>query len=145
MGSWFWLNIPLCAVIFSAVAGIPLWMVFKHPDTGEEVKATAARVRRMPLHAVSMAETDRWRSSQGRGSGFPGQDHLQGPGAMYPLHPGKLNVAGRGRAADPGERAARRGGQPGDGLGDQLHDLRRVHDAQVVVGNQGDRAAALPG
>jgi hypothetical protein len=64
MGSWFWLNIPLCAVIFSAVAGIPLWMVIKHPDTGDEVRATAARVRSMPLHAVSMTETDRWRNAQ---------------------------------------------------------------------------------
>lgn len=64
MGSWFWLNIPLCGVIFSAVAGIPLWMVFKHPDTGEEARATAARVRGMPLHAVSMTETDRWRSAE---------------------------------------------------------------------------------
>jgi hypothetical protein len=64
MGSWFWLNIPLCAMIFSAVVGIPLWMVFKHPDTGEEITATAARVRDLPLAAVSMTETDRWRSTE---------------------------------------------------------------------------------
>jgi hypothetical protein len=30
--SWFWMNIPLAAVIFSATAGIPLWVVFKYPD-----------------------------------------------------------------------------------------------------------------
>jgi hypothetical protein len=30
--SWFWMNIPLAAVIFSAMAGIPLWMVIKYPD-----------------------------------------------------------------------------------------------------------------
>ncbi len=30
--AWFWLNIPLCALIFSAVCGIPLWLVIKHPD-----------------------------------------------------------------------------------------------------------------
>jgi hypothetical protein len=31
--AWFWLNIPLCALIFGAVCGIPLWLVIKHPDT----------------------------------------------------------------------------------------------------------------
>jgi hypothetical protein len=31
--SWFWLNMPLGAVFFLAVAGIPLWMVLRHPDT----------------------------------------------------------------------------------------------------------------
>jgi hypothetical protein len=30
--SWFWMNIPLAAIIFSAMAGIPLWMVIKYPD-----------------------------------------------------------------------------------------------------------------
>jgi hypothetical protein len=31
--AWFWLNIPLCALIFGAVCGIPVWLVLKHPDT----------------------------------------------------------------------------------------------------------------
>jgi hypothetical protein len=31
--AWFWLNVPLCALIFCAVCGIPLWLVIKHPDT----------------------------------------------------------------------------------------------------------------
>jgi hypothetical protein len=31
--TWFWLNIPLCALIFGAVCGIPVWLVIKHPDT----------------------------------------------------------------------------------------------------------------
>lgn len=39
--SWFWMNIPLAAIIFSATAGIPLWMVIKYPDG-----ATARRGRR---------------------------------------------------------------------------------------------------
>jgi hypothetical protein len=30
--AWFWLNIPLCALIFGAVCGIPVWLVIKHPD-----------------------------------------------------------------------------------------------------------------
>lgn len=31
--NWFWLNIPLDAVFFLAVTSIPLWLVFRHPDT----------------------------------------------------------------------------------------------------------------
>lgn len=32
--TWLWIDIPLCALFFLAVCGIPLWMVIKHPDTG---------------------------------------------------------------------------------------------------------------
>ena len=39
--NWFWLNMPLAALIVAAVAGIPLWMVIKHPDT--EPDAAAAK------------------------------------------------------------------------------------------------------
>jgi hypothetical protein len=60
MGAWFWINIPLCIVLYSAVVGIPLWMVFRHPDTGEEIAQTRAQVRAMPLGAVSKLEAERW-------------------------------------------------------------------------------------
>ena len=30
--NWFWLDIPLMAVFFLTMTGIPLWLVFKHPD-----------------------------------------------------------------------------------------------------------------
>ena len=30
--NWFWLNIPLMAAFFLTMTGIPLWIVFKHPD-----------------------------------------------------------------------------------------------------------------
>jgi hypothetical protein len=30
--SWFWLNVPLMIVFFLATAGIPLWLVLRHPD-----------------------------------------------------------------------------------------------------------------
>jgi Flp pilus assembly protein TadB len=30
--NWLWINIPLMAVFFLATTGIPLWLVFKHPD-----------------------------------------------------------------------------------------------------------------
>ena len=34
--AWFWLNIPLMALIFGAVCGIPVWLVHKHPEHGPE-------------------------------------------------------------------------------------------------------------
>jgi hypothetical protein len=63
MGTWFWINIPLCAVIFSAVVGIPLWMVIRRPDTGHDVAETRARMARLPLHVVSAEEVVRWRNA----------------------------------------------------------------------------------
>jgi hypothetical protein len=36
---WFWLNIPIGAVLFAAMAGIPMWMVIKHPDTAPDFSA----------------------------------------------------------------------------------------------------------
>ena len=33
-GTWLWIDIPLCLLLFLAISGIPLWMVFKYPDTG---------------------------------------------------------------------------------------------------------------
>jgi hypothetical protein len=32
--NWLWLNIPLMAFFFLAMTGIPLWLVFNHPDHG---------------------------------------------------------------------------------------------------------------
>jgi hypothetical protein len=32
--NWLWLNIPLMAVFFMAMTGIPIWLVVKHPDLG---------------------------------------------------------------------------------------------------------------
>jgi hypothetical protein len=36
---WFWINIPLMAVFFLAMTGIPLWLVLKHPDGREAAPA----------------------------------------------------------------------------------------------------------
>jgi hypothetical protein len=30
--SWVWLNIPMGVLIVLAIAGIPMWLVIKHPD-----------------------------------------------------------------------------------------------------------------
>ena len=63
MSGWLWINIPLGVVLFSAMVGIPLWMVFRRPDTGEEIAQTTDRVRAMPLGAVSKVEADRWQNA----------------------------------------------------------------------------------
>jgi hypothetical protein len=39
MPTWFWLNIPVGAVLFAAMVAIPLWLVIKHPDTGPQRRA----------------------------------------------------------------------------------------------------------
>lgn len=44
MGTWFWLNVPLGVLIFSAVSGIPLWLVLRHPDTGPTATAPDAAI-----------------------------------------------------------------------------------------------------
>jgi hypothetical protein len=39
---WFWMNMPLAAAFFAAWTGMPLWLVFKRPDTGAKPRARAA-------------------------------------------------------------------------------------------------------
>jgi uncharacterized protein YaeQ len=63
MATYIWLNVPIMAVIFAAMCGIPLWMVIKRPDTGREIKEAARRAEAIPLHAVSRHEAERWRES----------------------------------------------------------------------------------
>jgi hypothetical protein len=46
--NWLWLNIPLMAVFFLAMTGIPLWLTFKYPD----------RTQAMPLVTVRAARGD---------------------------------------------------------------------------------------
>ena len=30
--AWFWPNLPFIALIFTAVLGVPPWLVIRHPD-----------------------------------------------------------------------------------------------------------------
>jgi hypothetical protein len=56
--AWFWLNIPLCALIFGAICGIPLWLVIKHPDTAAVLTGrsdTVPQVRPVALAAPRAA------------------------------------------------------------------------------------------
>lgn len=48
-GSWLWVDIPLCVLIFLAVCGIPLWMVFKHPDHGPHRAGQASEAQQDAL------------------------------------------------------------------------------------------------
>jgi hypothetical protein len=58
--NWFWLNIPLGAVFFLAVAAIPLWMVIRHPDSRPaRTGATGGRATAQ-ARAVAVARTTDW-------------------------------------------------------------------------------------
>jgi hypothetical protein len=48
--TWFWLNIPFAVLFFLAWTLIPLWMVFRHPDTGPGIPA---RDELPPSHAAA--------------------------------------------------------------------------------------------
>jgi len=76
--NWFWINVPLMAVFFLAMTGIPLWLVFKHPDTGPAtmvrsgnelpdsiaVRYAATRADTASLSPADLAAAD--------GRGYPG-------------------------------------------------------------------------
>jgi hypothetical protein len=58
--NWIWLNMPLGALIFLAVAGIPLWMVIRHPDTGPDAQAArraAQTPARVPVYVAAGSQT----------------------------------------------------------------------------------------
>ena len=56
--NWILLNVPLCVVVFLAIAGIPLWIVVRHPDTGPAGSGAAAHggAVRTAASAVPMTE-----------------------------------------------------------------------------------------
>lgn len=58
--NWIWLNMPLGALIFLAIAGIPLWMVIRHPDTGPDAQAARRAVQapaRVPVYVSAGSQT----------------------------------------------------------------------------------------
>jgi hypothetical protein len=62
--AWFWLNMPFAAIFWLAYTLIPMWMVIKHPDTGEEIAETAERAEVVPLHVLSRREAMHWREAE---------------------------------------------------------------------------------
>jgi len=72
--NWLWINIPLMTVFFLAMTGIPLWLVFRHPDhrpagerQGQAVpdSSVAARYAASSAQTAPMA-TIKLRSARGR-------------------------------------------------------------------------------
>jgi hypothetical protein len=55
--SWFWLNIPLMAAFFLATAGIPMWLVLRHPETGPA--RTSRTSRSIPPRSLRLDATPR--------------------------------------------------------------------------------------
>lgn len=49
---WFWMNVPLALVFLAGWAGIPLWLVLRHPDT-ELLTSPLAKGR---LHRRNLAD-----------------------------------------------------------------------------------------
>ena len=52
MATWIWLNLVLAAFFFAAMVGIPLWLVFRRPDTGPK--------------PAELAVWHRWHAARGR-------------------------------------------------------------------------------
>jgi hypothetical protein len=50
--NWFLLNMPLAAVFLGIWVGIPLWLVFKHPDQNPRLLSGQAAQH----HRISLAE-----------------------------------------------------------------------------------------
>ena len=42
---WLWLNLLMAAPFFAVWVGVPLWLVFKHPDRGHERRAASGPAR----------------------------------------------------------------------------------------------------
>jgi hypothetical protein len=56
--TWFWMNVPLASLFFLAWTLVPLWLVFKHPDTGPGIPAgqehsTGRAMEAMPGSALA--------------------------------------------------------------------------------------------
>src|SRR5262245_22944078 len=68
-------------------------------------------------------------------------DHVEGPGAVDAFDPVQLDVAGGGRAADPGERPG--GVEDVEGVGYVGDDLVGLDDADVQVRDEGERPPTL--
>jgi len=43
--NWLLLNLLMAAPFFAVWVGVPLWLVFKHPDRGHERRATSGPAR----------------------------------------------------------------------------------------------------
>jgi hypothetical protein len=51
--AWLWLNIAICAPIFLAITGIPLWIVIRRPDTGPSFVSYSAQGGAPQMHLAA--------------------------------------------------------------------------------------------
>jgi hypothetical protein len=73
--NWLWINIPLMAVFFLATAGVPLWLVFRHPDRRPAQESQAPPDSVAARYAVSQTvPTANVRAA--RGSDWPAVPNL---------------------------------------------------------------------
>jgi hypothetical protein len=56
--NWFWANIPVMLVFSAAIAGIPLWLSLRHPDTGPATLATARLAENLTTLAALLPEAE---------------------------------------------------------------------------------------
>jgi len=56
--NWFWLNVPLMAAFFGAWVGIPLWLVFKHPDRGPVAQDATQAGQTVSASGPALTEAD---------------------------------------------------------------------------------------
>jgi hypothetical protein len=56
--NWFWANIPVMAVFFAAIAGIPLWLSLRHPDTGPAALASSSPAENVAIPAALLPEPE---------------------------------------------------------------------------------------
>jgi hypothetical protein len=61
---WFWMNIPLAALIFAVWTGVPLWLVLKHPDTGPQRRVPKTPPTVQPAAPASPRPADAYRPRQ---------------------------------------------------------------------------------
>jgi len=56
--NWLWINVPLMVMFFAAWTGIPLWLSFRHPDTGPATLAASTPADDVALVAPLYAEAE---------------------------------------------------------------------------------------
>jgi hypothetical protein len=56
----FAINIPLMVIAFALVTGIPLWLVFKHPDRSPGLTRTVPQYRRARATHVAHVPGQTW-------------------------------------------------------------------------------------
>ena len=65
-GVFLWINIPLMVLFFGLWVGIPMWMIFKHPDRHPRESRTIPAYLRQPAAAAVPAPAQGWATGRVR-------------------------------------------------------------------------------